>query len=241
MCTVSFFPINNGDFILTTNRDEAPNRLSLAPDFYEIKNVRTLFPKDKNAGGTWIGASEKNRVLCILNGGFSFHKRKDKYRISRGLIVKELLVCEDLNPTIDSMDFEGVEPFTLILIDWNTELICYELVWTGQKKHLTLVDNKPGIWSSSSLYNHEMKTERHKWFESFINTSELTSSTILNFHKSTGKGNDEYGFIMDRGFVKTTSITQIIKSKNKLTMYFNDFINKKEVTKILKPLSMINE
>ena len=37
MCTVTIIPKGKNDFILTSNRDEAPNRTSLPPDFYAIK------------------------------------------------------------------------------------------------------------------------------------------------------------------------------------------------------------
>lgn len=241
MCTVSFFPLNETDFILTSNRDEAPDRTPLAPEIYAIEHTKTLFPKDKNAGGTWIGASEKNRVLCILNGGFSFHKRKEKYRISRGLIVKELLVCDGLITTIEHMEFQDIEPFTLILIDWNSKLKCYELVWDGEKKHLTVLTNKPHIWSSSSLYSEQMKIERRHWFKTFNKDANLSSKSILEFHKTAGKGNLDYGVIMDRGFVKTTSITQIKKEQNQVQMQFIDLIHNSKSVKTLETLAVLNE
>ena len=78
MCTVTIFPTRNNDFVLTSNRDETPNRISLKPDFYNIEDTKMLYPKDKLAGGTWIGISEKNRVICLLNGGFKIHKRQQK-------------------------------------------------------------------------------------------------------------------------------------------------------------------
>ena len=53
-----------------------------------------IFPKDELAGGTWIGASEKNTVICLLNGGFQNHKRQPEYRHSRGVVVKDFLKSE---------------------------------------------------------------------------------------------------------------------------------------------------
>jgi uncharacterized protein with NRDE domain len=85
MCTVTLIPKGTNNFVLTSNRDEAPNRHTLSPDFYNIENTKLLFPKDEVAGGSWIGVSEKQRVLCILNGGFEKHERKATYRLSRGV------------------------------------------------------------------------------------------------------------------------------------------------------------
>jgi hypothetical protein len=43
---------------------------------------------------------------------------------------------------------------------------------------------------------------------------------MLEFHKTAGKGNLDFGVIMDRHFVKTTSITQVKKQDEDLDMRF---------------------
>ena len=43
MCTVSFIPKTKGDFILTSNRDESPNRNKIPPNFYDLNNTSLLF------------------------------------------------------------------------------------------------------------------------------------------------------------------------------------------------------
>ena len=55
MCTITFIPKSNNDFILTSNRDEAPGRETFPPEIYEEEGVKLLYPKDALAGGTWIG------------------------------------------------------------------------------------------------------------------------------------------------------------------------------------------
>ena len=58
------------------------------------------FPKDAAAGGTWIGVSEKKRLICLLNGGFTAHTREESYRLSRGVVVTQLLSAENFKETI---------------------------------------------------------------------------------------------------------------------------------------------
>ena len=135
MCTVSFLPLENNDFILTSNRDETPLRKTIAPDFYTENNAALLYPKDAFAGGTWIGISNQKRVICLLNGAFEKHQRKEFYRKSRGIIVTELLAVEDAVSEIQQTNFIDIEPFTLVLIDFKNELKIFELVWDGQNKH----------------------------------------------------------------------------------------------------------
>ena len=87
------------------------------------------YPKDELAGGTWIGMSNKNRLVCLLNGGFEKHQRNSSYRMSRGVVVKNILSVENPVTYIEEYDFTDIEPFTIVLVDWNSILETYELVW----------------------------------------------------------------------------------------------------------------
>jgi hypothetical protein len=222
MCTVTLIPIGNINFVLTSNRDEAPHRTTLSPDFYEVNKTKLLFPKDKVAGGSWIGVSDKKRVLCVLNGGYDKHERKASYRMSRGVVMRDLLITENLDKAIHDYNFEGIEPFTLVIVEWSSAIQFKELVWDGINKHFSSLPFEPKIWSSSTLYNDSMKKERLQWFQDFNKEHSLSSNAIMEFHKTAGKGNDDYGVVMDRFFVKTTSITQITKTQNKINMHFEN-------------------
>ncbi len=241
MCTVTLIPKGKNDFILTSNRDEAPNRKSLSPDIYSIKNTKMMFPKDELAGGTWIGVSEKNRLICLLNGGFTFHERKAAYRMSRGVVVNDFLASDDVIASIDNYDLDDVEPFTLVIVDWNTHLKFFELVWDGTQKHFTELPIEPKIWSSSSLYSVEMKKERLQWFEDFKTENKLDSKSMLNFHNKAGHDNKDYGVIMDRHYVKTTSITQVEKFEDVVEMRFKDLQNNTISEKTFKLKQTVNE
>ncbi len=234
MCTVTLIPTEKNDFVLTSNRDEAPNRNTLSPEFYEMNNTKLLYPKDEVAGGSWIGVSEKQRVLCVLNGGFKMHERNTPYRLSRGVVMKDLLVAENLTKAISAYNLNGVEPFTLVIVEWRSSMKFMELVWDGLKKHFSNLPLEPKVWSSSSLYNDSMKKERLQWFNDFKNENELSSKNIMKFHKTAGQGNEDYGVIMDRFFVKTTSITQINKIKNEVNMRFENLQTNSNSKQIFK-------
>src|SRR5690554_7087184 len=169
MCTVTLVPLGKSDFILTTNRDESPNRVTLEPNFYLEDGVKLLYPKDKMAGGTWVGVSDKNRLVCLLNGGFTAHSRQDAYRLSRGVVVKDLLTSTDVLKLVNEYDLNGIEPFTVVLVDWNSDMKFFELVWDGFAKHFKNLPLESNIWSSSSLYTERMKLER-KIFKVFCKT-----------------------------------------------------------------------
>jgi uncharacterized protein with NRDE domain len=229
MCTVTFLPLSNNDFILTSNRDEQRLRETLPPKIYEEDGIEMLFPKDKVAGGTWIGVSSKKRLVCVLNGGFIKHKRKENYSKSRGLIAKEILKANSLQPYLDNLNLLEVEPFTMILVDWNNlELNLTELVWDEHEKHITKHKNEPKIWSSSTLYSNEVKELRNKWFQEWLGEGEVTSEAILQFHH-TETDDKEQSILMKRTYVETVSITSVKKIENTLEMVYENVVHNKKI------------
>ncbi|MBL0683396.1 NRDE family protein [Aquimarina mytili] len=232
MCTVTLIPTQENNFILTSNRDEAINRKTLLPEFYEVNKTRMLFPKDALAGGTWIGISDKNTMICLLNGGFEIHERLVSYRKSRGVVVKELLEANDLEQAIEQYDCKAIEPFTIVAANWQSDLLLFEFVWDGHQKHLRSLEKKTHIWSSSTLYTQEMKQMRQEWFGDFESNAILTADTLLDFHKDAGVGDKDVDLQIDRGFLKTISITQIVKNEEELTMRYENLQNE-EVSSVV--------
>lgn len=227
MCTVTFFPKSNHGFILTSNRDEAPSRVTKSPKVYEVSGAKVLFPKDSLAGGTWIGVSDKKRLICLLNGGFTAHERAESYRMSRGIIVTDLLTSENVVKAIDAYNFNKIEPFTIILVEWSTKLQLYELVWDGMTSHFSEKSLEPQIWSSSLLYSEATKKKRTSWFSDFLQKhSDPNEGELLHFHKTAGDGNLQTDIIMDRVFVKTKSITQVVHT-SKTSMRYEDLQQQK--------------
>lgn len=231
MCTITLVPSPDSinGFILTSNRDEAVSRKTLPPSDQVYKKRKMHFPMDEQAGGTWIGVSDRLRCVCLMNGAEKPHARQDNYRKSRGLVVKDFLAGKRLQTLMADYDLEGIEPFTMILVDWSNGLIFSELIWNGNERKVQKLPMKEHIWSSSPLYSEEMKELRKKWFKELKQTEGFKRESILDFHHNAGKGNLDYGLIIDRGFLKTQSITQIHNSKNDLRFWYKNLLNN-EVT-----------
>jgi hypothetical protein len=224
MCTVSFIYKGKTDFILTSNRDEAITRKTIIPKLYEENTIATIYPKDTIAGGTWIGASNQNRVLCLLNGAFVKHTRQTPYRKSRGVLVKELLSVTDVEIEIKNYDFSNIEPFTLIIIDWNSELKLIELIWDGVYVQITYLPLESKIWSSSTLYNHEMKVLRQQWFAEYLSQNGSSKEDLFYFHEHYGIGDSMLDMKIDRGLLKTVSITQFEKEHEAIQIAYKDLL-----------------
>ena len=234
MCTVTYLPLGNNNFILTSNRDETPLRKTIPLKTYEENGVELTYPKDALAGGTWIGASSKNRLVCLLNGGFTNHKRNHYYKMSRGIIVKNILSADNGVAYINNFNFLDIEPFTLILVDYHLQLEAYELVWDGEKKHLTKLVEEPRIWSSSPLYNEEMKALRKEWFSDWlVENDSFQQEKIIDFHQNESLGNREISPKMKRAFVETVSITSVKKIAATLEITYLDLRTSKTMQKRL--------
>ncbi|WP_272150693.1 NRDE family protein [Tenacibaculum aiptasiae] len=219
MCTVTYLPLGNNDFILTSNRDEDPKRRTIPPKEYNEDGIKLKYPKDELAGGTWIGLSEKNRLICLLNGGFTKHVRATSYKMSRGIIVKELLKVNNPVEIINQFDFNGIEPFTIVLVDWEKTLNAYELVWDGEEKHFQELGDQPKIWSSSTLYDEGMKQLRKNWFADWLKeNTEISQENIVAFHQDDTRGEQGVSLKMKRSKVETVSTTSVKKEKNHVTM-----------------------
>lgn len=225
MCTLSYIPISDKDFILTTNRDENPRRIALSPKKYLHKGLELLYPKDSKANGSWIITNCTDTTLCLLNGAFERHQRRTDYRQSRGLMLLDFFQFSSIREFIDNYQFEGIEAFTLVIVESKCGVQLTELVWDEQKLHVReRLSNETHFWSSTSLYTNDMKLEREQWFWNWLDDETyLDENTILKFHKTGGVGNMEYGLFMNRrGLVRTVSITQIVGSeKGHLMKYFN--------------------
>jgi hypothetical protein len=228
MCTVTLVPQPDSltGFILTSNRDEAVGRETLPPSWERYNNVKLYFPKDKQAGGTWLGVSELCRCICLMNGGEQPHVREHSYRKSRGVVVKDFLSAPKLRDYRKTYDYDGIEPFTMIIVEWHNGLSFQELIWDGNEVKFSTLPIKENIWSSSPLYTQKMKAERKDWFDELKGIGGYTEENLLDFHYSAGEGNKNYGLIIDRGFLKTQSISQVVNHEKELKFTYENLLDK---------------
>jgi hypothetical protein len=229
MCTVSFLPLDNGDFILTSNRDERSNRPSEIPSIHEVGNQYVLFPRDPEAGGTWI-ATNPYLSACLLNGAYIAHERKGPYRKSRGLVLLDAFNYPDAQEFALSYDFKGIEPFTLILIE---EEQITELRWDGHSLfNIPLPWHEPRLWASSTLYSPEVISRRLAWFEEWqLEHPSYTLDGIRQFHQFGGDQDPENGLQIHRkGDLMTTSITSAYRMRRRTSMIYEDLLKQVKST-----------
>src|SRR5437763_13365204 len=132
MCTVTFIP-SAGKIYITSNRDEKLLRKqALPPRFYFHNDVQLIYPRDEDAGGTWIAVNNNGNVAVLLNGAFIKHASKPPYRKSRGLILLDIVKSNTALKYFFSTDLTNIEPFTIVLFEKNN---LHECSWDGNKKY----------------------------------------------------------------------------------------------------------
>ena len=225
MCTVTFIPVRDKIYI-TSNRDEKHWRSpALEPSVYPFSTGRLLFPKDADAGGTWIAAHENGQTIVFLNGGFVCHTPNPPYRRSRGLILLDLVNSANAFATFERISLDNIEPFTAIIF---VEGQLHECRWDGQQKHTKqLPITEPHIWSSATLYDDAVIAKRNSWFDNWLQQhAEPTGADILHFHQFTGDGDSHNDLRMNRnGMVFTVSVTQMAISEDEIRMQYLDLKN----------------
>lgn len=221
MCTLSYIPKKDKDFLITSNRDELISRKpAIFPSYMQSISGKVIFPKDGDAGGSWIAAS-KDMVVCLLNGAYEIHQRRDDYVLSRGLVVLEAFQYAWAEEFIENFDFLGIEAFTMILIEINSRKIT-EFVWDESDKYLRFPKyDEPHLWSSVPLYTEEERREKKRMFLEYLKkNSQPKPGQMRQFHRFEGDGEKPAFFLSRSEVINTVSITSVYTQDAEVKMEY---------------------
>lgn len=218
MCTLSFLPLSASDFILSSNRDERNNRPTFAPQTYES----LVYPKDQEAGGTWLAlAPQKQQLCCLLNGAEEAHAYQGPYRKSRGRIILEVLAAPQSLEALLSYDFRGLEPCSIFFLDYAQGLALYLLRWNGKECSLQeLSPQKAHIFSSSPLYTKPERQQRQERFFALLHAEGQEpnqAARLQAFHK-------KMNYQGTKALVQTSSFSQLELRQGQLRFYYEDYL-----------------
>jgi hypothetical protein len=133
----------------------------------------------------------------LLNGAFTKHRRRERYRMSRGLVFLEIIHADVPVEHWGKMDLEDIEPFTLILF---VNEILFECRWDGEQRYIRELDmTRPHIWTSVTLYDEAARADRLEMLMSWYSRREVTTGGVVRLHRQMKR----------EGPVKTVSITNL--------------------------------
>jgi hypothetical protein len=233
MCTVSYLPLTSGGYILTSNRDEAPQRKAIDLRKWQTGGQTLLYPVDPGAGGSWFGISDQGRAACVLNGAFEPYIPTELHTHSRGIVLLDLLTSESLTTFATEYDFSKTAPFTIVLIDGHL----HELIWDGTTLRVTeLSADVPAFWSSVTLYPEDVRKWRKSLFQQWKeNHPVFRQEDIIDCHRYGSKADAWNGFVMNRNErVRTLSITSALFSDRRFTLIHDDLMSDERCTEILE-------
>jgi hypothetical protein len=222
MCTVTFIPTPAG-VLITSNRDEGRDRgLAHPPQVHTTGDTGLIYPKDPDAGGSWIVLKENAEAAVLLNGAFVRHHRKPSYRKSRGLVLLEIMEAAVPLRKFKQADLREIEPFTLILFSRRR---LWECRWDGSRKTKRILDAAhPHIWSSATLYSDSVARQREHWFGEWLSRhSTPDSGAVLEFHRTAGSNDPGNALVMNRdNRLFTVSVTSIVLTPAAGRMVYSD-------------------
>ena len=229
-------PLDNDQYILTSNRDEQVIRKTVFPYHFDHDNFTLLGPRDEKAGGTWIATSNQHMTACLLNGAFEKHIPKPPYRQSRGKVVTDVFKFQTVEDFVINYQFDGIENFTLVLVYNNQEHPrLYEIRWDGEVLHKKELDrNQPHIWASAPLYTKEVISERREWFKAWVDENDFSLENIRTFHRFGGNGDKTNGLQIDRNHLQTVSVTSVHASHTHSEVHYYDMIHEQDYIEKIK-------
>jgi Transport and Golgi organisation 2 len=228
MCVLTYIPLGDSGFVVTSNRDENEKRKrAIHPKKIKFGKKEIICPIDPASNGTWIGTS-KLYTMVLLNGAYKNHKSTPPYRQSRGRVIPDFLKIESPKSFFEIFEFQNMEPFTLVLFENQNRNKITEIRWDSIQKSIQEFDGtNPKIWSSATLYNEKAIKKRSNWFFTHLLNNELSANSVLKFHHEGGSF-DKYDSIKlkrENG-IQTQCITQIEIQTTEKTMFFEEIDSK---------------
>jgi Transport and Golgi organisation 2 len=229
MCVLTYVPVADNGFIVTSNRDENIARPKAnSPKKIKVNGIEVFCPIDPISNGTWI-ATAKHYTMVLLNGGHKKHETAANYRQSRGQVILEFTKWNDPETFLENFNFEGMEPFTLVLFKNDNRQQITEIKWCSGEKYMShLSGDSALIWSSATLYDEQATENRKSWFLEHLSyyKEKISSEKILDFHYSGGKQDLENSIKLKRkNGIETVCITQIEIYPRAKYLFYNDLEN----------------
>ncbi len=240
MCTATYLPFKSLGYVLTHSRDEQAARpAAIPPQRIRINDQTVAFPRDPQGQGTWIATNAQTSV-CLLNGAFVLHQRREQYKHSRGLVPLHFFDYASVDEFCTAYDFQNIEPFTLLCAEVGR---LTELRWDGEQLYTNEKNPLlPHIWSSVTLYAPEVIKKREGWFQDWCRQHPApTVEAIRHFHRTGGEGDSRNGILMNRNNeLLTLSLTSMARQESGVEIIYEDFMANAFTTHTLPLAHAIN-
>lgn len=206
---------------IVCNRDESRDRAPAGvPKWRAIERQdhdagRAIWPRDMQAGGTWIAAGQHGLSLCLLNLNLEPPPslRGLKHLKSRGMVIPSLIGCGDASQAIErlgGLSLASFAPFRMIAVDMVDDRVrVAEARWDRSALDIAWHSANPICFVSSGLGDSKV-IDRLRLFEDMVVKSEHEQNHQQDvFHRHTWMERPEVSVMMCRADARTVSVTTI--------------------------------
>lgn len=222
MCTVTFIPFQDSDYVLTQNRDVSIRRPKAEPpDYHDYHGSSLLYPIDVKGGGTWNAVSSTYQAFILNGADYDYYPDFEAPK-SRGSLCLDLLV--NGKEFMEDHDFRDYDDFTLIFFPRDRASDMDEWRWNGEKLlHRSRPIDEPYMWISRGMYTKDDYTRKRLAFHRFLENIRKVEGLpffedIWSFHHRKTVM-DQEGFLISRAQhqLGTVSVMQVIQENGVLT------------------------
>lgn len=218
MCSFSWRDF--GDCIsVVFNRDESITRAkAVAPKVYSHDGKSYIMPLDPDAGGSWICVNQAGLAFALLNNYQGRMKPSSASLISRGQIIKDLALMQNLTQIqkhLATLQLEYFQPFTLMLVSHGAKRMWQH---DGRAETLTQHSLPEHYFSSAHPQAKRVLDERN---QVAMNWSIASEQDLIALHKAHLPNNSlipeqdrTFSICMhhDRGHTQSLSAISLYKS-----------------------------
>jgi hypothetical protein len=217
MCTVSWFH-EPGGYQLFCNRDERFSRATASePLVRECRGVRSIAPRDGEAGGTWIAANEFGLSLCLLN---TWGQAPPSAQ-SRGLVIPGLIHGRSVEEVSDRIGRSALPyaPFQLLALQPGRPALVMR--WDGRSLQSAAHAEPCMLLSSSSFDPAGAERIRRRRLAGLIERiGSPKAGAFLALHRSHTPEPGPYSPCMHRGDRGTVSFSWLTVTRAEANLYY---------------------
>lgn len=217
MCTLTWRR-SGGRYEVFFNRDELKTRGRAEPPRLQMeKSVRFLAPRDPDGGGTWMLANEHDLTICLLNRWHEEASAESLPRKSRGLLVWEMGVVENVPAAeeyLRKQDLSALRPFTIVAFD-----PVGERAWDWDGARLAAVQPSRPM-ASSSFHFEEVLSARKARFDDLRCCIPAERDLLERYHADAEHGPTAFSVRMCRTDAQTMSRSQVLVGEGRITWHY---------------------
>jgi hypothetical protein len=211
MCTLTFVPAGEG-YLAAMNRDELLTRpTALRPQTHGRYWMKYACPREPS-GGTWIACNGLGNLLALLNWNEVDTAAPGEKRRTRGAVIPELILEENLSSTgtrLERLNLEGIFPFRLIGVFLNEKQLI-EWRWDGSRIQRLESAWVRKHWFSSGLSDTTATEQRSRVCQAAsLDPAVGTTNWLRSLHRSHEPKPGPYSVCVHRPDAATVSYTEV--------------------------------